>query len=106
MRTSPSVSPSVFGSSATTCGGPGQRAGEVGDLLVGDRADRAQRLRDDQVGLQARERVAVELVDRFALERALAHGRVDLGCVEARGEPVAGELGESSARPAGGRTRG
>ena len=77
-RTSPSVSPSVFGSSAITRGRDGQPAGQLGDLLVGDRAHRAQRLRDDQLGLERGERLAVELVDRLALQRALAHRRVDL----------------------------
>ena len=52
--------------------------GDVADLLVGDRADRAQLLGDDQVGLQLGELLLVEEVDRLALLGALAHGRVDL----------------------------
>ena len=59
----------------------------VGGHLLGDRAHvvgrhrahRAQRLGDDQVGLELAQQRAVELVDRLPGQRALAHGGVDLG---------------------------
>ena len=49
------------------------------DVVVGHRADRAQRLGDDQVRLQALQARLVELVDRPPLLGQLAHGAVDLG---------------------------
>jgi hypothetical protein len=51
-------------------------------VVVGDGADRAQRLGDDQLGLQVVQRVGVELVDRLSVERPLLDGRVDLGGAE------------------------
>ena len=77
VRTSASASPSVWGSSAITRGRDGSSAAIAGDLVVGDRADRAERLRDDQVGLERGERCGVQLVDRLAARRALAHRGVD-----------------------------
>ena len=62
------------------------------DVLVGDRADRAQRLRDDQVGLQVAQRRLVELVDRAALLGELAHRAVDLGRLEPGPDHVARDL--------------
>ena len=48
------------------------------DLVVADGADRAQLLRDDQVGLELAQQLLVEAVDRVAALGALAHGGVDL----------------------------
>ncbi len=48
------------------------------DVVVGDRAHRAQRLGDDQVRPEFVEQLRVELVDRFAGQRPLLDGRVDL----------------------------
>ena len=53
-------------------------AADLRHLVVGDRADRAQLLRDDQVGRELGERLLVERVDRLAARGALAHGGVDL----------------------------
>ena len=76
---SPIVSPNVLGSSAIDLRAVGiSRSAIVGDLVVGDRADRAQLLRDDQVGLELAQRALVELVDRLAALGALAHRGVDL----------------------------
>jgi hypothetical protein len=50
-----------------------QLLGELLDLLGAHGADRAQRLRHDEVGLQLADEVVVELVDRLAACRALAH---------------------------------
>ena len=47
-------------------------------VVDGDRADAAQRLGDDQVGLEVAQADAVELVDRAALLGQLAHRAVDL----------------------------
>ena len=57
----------------------GQLRGELGDVLVGDGADRTERLRDDQIRLQRPQGVLVELVDRLAPLGARAHRRIDLG---------------------------
>ena len=64
-------------------------------VVIGDRAHRAQRLGDDQVGLELVQRVGVELVDRLARHRALLDGRVDLSGAEAAGQPVTGDLRQS-----------
>ena len=58
--------------------------GDRADVVVGDRAHRAQRLGDDQVGSQVVEGLDVELVDRLAGERALLDGGVDLRPSSAR----------------------
>ena len=62
--------------------------GDLPDVLVGDGADLAQRLGDDQVGLEVLEHLGVELVDRFAAERELLDGRVDLRRRESGGKLV------------------
>ncbi len=62
---------------------------DLGDVVIGDGADGAERLRDDHLRRELGERVAVELVDRLAGERALANGGVDRGGVEARRQHVA-----------------
>ena len=79
VRASPSTSPTVCGSSEITIGWRVDLLGDRPDVVVGDRAHRAQRLGDDQVGLQLVQRVGVELVDRLAGQRALLDGGVDLG---------------------------
>ena len=84
VRASPSTSPTVCGSSEITCGLARDLLGDRAHVVVGDRADRAQCLGDDQVGLELVQRVGVELVDRLAGERALLDGRVDLRRSSAR----------------------
>jgi hypothetical protein len=61
-------------------------------VVDADRADRAQLLGDDEVGLEVAQAVGVELVDRLAALGALADGRVDLAGREARGETVARDV--------------
>ena len=68
------------------------------DVVVGDRADRAQRLRDDQVGLQLAQPRLVERVDRLALLGQLAHGAVDLAGLEPGADQVARDLGQLERR--------
>jgi hypothetical protein len=69
---------------------PGRdRAGHLAHVVVADRAHRAERLGDDEVGLEVMQEVGVELVDRIAALGALADGGVDLGRGEPRGEDVA-----------------
>ena len=68
--------------------------GHRDDVVVGDRADRAQRLRDDQVGLQLAQPLLVERVDRLALLGELAHRAVDLARREAGADQVARDLGQ------------
>ena len=58
--------------------------GDRADVVVGDRTDRAKRLRDDQIRPQIVERLDVELVDRLSGECPLFDGCIDLG----RGQPV------------------
>ena len=84
--TSPSVSPSVLGSSAITrCDGSSR--GEPLDLLIGDGADRAQRLRDDQVRLQRRSALA-RRARRSIRRRSVRSrtGRVDLAALRPAGQ--------------------
>ena len=106
VRTSPRVSPSVFGSRAITRGFVGSSGAIVCDLVIGDGAHGAQGLCDDQIRLQPREGHAVELVDGLALERALAHGSVDLRRAQAGGQHVARSPTAGPAPPRDGRTRG
>ena len=70
--------------------------GDGADVVRRHRADLAERLGHDQVGLDLVEDRVVELVDRLAAARALAHLAVDLGRTEAlryRGASEAGQLG-------------
>ena len=53
--------------------------GDRTDLVVGDRADPAQRLGDDQLGLQLVQQVGVERVQSCAGQRPLLDRGVDLG---------------------------
>ncbi len=92
VRTSTIVSPNVRGSSAMTCGQTGSLLRDRLDLVVADRADRAQLLRDDQVGLELAQQLLVEAVDRVAALGALADGRVDPRRVEAGRQLVAREV--------------
>ncbi len=76
--------------------GPGvQPLGDRADVVVGDRAHRAQRLGDDQVGLELREAVLVQLVDGAALLRQLAHRAVDLRGRQPGADHVARDLGQA-----------
>ena len=59
------------------------------DVVVRDRADVAERLRYDEVGLELGDELLVEGVDRLAGAGALAHGGVDLGGREALRQDVA-----------------
>ena len=67
----------------------GQRDRQRLDLVVRHGADVAQRLRDDEVGLELADELLVELVDRLAGAGALTDGRVDLGGRQALGQDVA-----------------
>ena len=71
-----------------------QPLGDRLDVLVGHGADGAQRLRDDQVGLRAPQRLLVELVDRLALLGQLAHGAVDLRRRQPGADHVARDPGQ------------
>jgi hypothetical protein len=64
------------------------------DVIEGHRADRAQRLGDDQVRSEVAERVAVQLVDRLAGERSLLDGGVDLPRGQPCGQHVARDPGQ------------
>ena len=111
----PAASPSRATSSRTSPGAPGpagdrgpprQAGGHLEDVLVGDGADVADLLGDDQVGLQGGQTLLVELVERPALADDPLHGRVDLArrrCPP--GTTVLVRCG-SGAPPAGSRTRG
>ena len=81
---SSSTSVRVSGSSEITSGWLGEPAGDRADVVVGDRAHRAQCLGDDQVDVEAGERLLVELVQGAALGGHLTHRGVDL----ARREPL------------------
>ena len=83
VRASPRTSPTVCGSSAITIGWLSSLLGDLPDVVNGDGAHLAERLGDDQVGLQLVQKLRVELVDRLARERALLDRGVDLR----RGEP-------------------
>ena len=63
--------------------------GDLLDVVDGDRAHLAERLRDDQVGLQLVQELSVELVDRFARQRALLDRGIDLRRREPRRQLVA-----------------
>ncbi len=76
---SASTSPSVEGSSESTRGRLGSRAGDGDDVVVGDRADRADGLGDDQIDVELGQPLLVELVERLAALGALAYGGVDRG---------------------------
>ena len=76
--------------------GPARQAGrDLDHVLVGDRADRADRLGDDQVRLQLGEQLLVELVERPPLGHRRLHRGVDLA---PRSSPArdrgAGQVGE------------
>ena len=68
--------------------------GELGDVVVGHRADRAQGLRHDQVRLQLAEQVTVELVDRLAAFGVLAYRGVDVARGQPGREDIARDLGQ------------
>ena len=72
----------------------GQRRGDRNDVVVRDRADVADRLRDDQVGLELGEPLGVELVERPPAVHCLADRAVDLRCRESVGDHGAGEVGD------------
>ncbi len=61
------------------------------DVVVGDRAHRADGLGDDQIDVELRQPLLVELVERLAALGPLAYGGVDRGGVEARGDDAAGQ---------------
>ncbi len=67
--------------------------GDRADVVVGDGADRAQRLGHDQVGRERLQHALVELVDRAALLGQLAHGAVDLVRRQPGADQVAGDPG-------------
>jgi len=101
------VSPSVLGSSAITRGREGQPPRDRGDLVVGGTAHTGHSaLRDDQVGLQRAQRVAVEprRSPRPARVRSRT-GRVDLRGAQAARQHVARDFAAATAPRAGDRTR-
>ena len=63
-------------------------------VVEGDGAHLAHRLRDDQVHVQLLERVLVQLVERLAAARSLAHRGVYLGRLEPGWDHAAREVGE------------
>ena len=75
----------------------GQPRRDLEHVLVGDRADVADRLGDDQVGGELGEQLLVELVERLALGHPRLHRAVDLGGVEARRQHGRGQMGEEPA---------
>ena len=72
-------------------GPAGQARGDRADVVVGDGADRAQRLGHDQVGLELEERSLVELVERLTATDEVAHPTVDLGGLEPLRNDAAGQ---------------
>ena len=66
-----------------------QRLGHRAHVVDRHGAHGAQRLRDDQVGLQPAQRVLVELVDRPALLGQLPHRAVDLRRGQAAADDIA-----------------
>ena len=71
-------------------GAGGHRLGDPLDVLDAHGADRAQRLGDDQVGLELAQPLLVEGIDRLAALGALRDGGVDLPRRQPRGQHVAG----------------
>ncbi len=63
-------------------------------VLVGHGTHRAQRLGDDEVGLELGQQVLVEAVDGLAGLGELAHPRVDLDRGQALGDHAVGDVGE------------
>ena len=93
VRTSPSTSPSVCGSSETISG-----TGSISAAIARTSStETAQTLHSAWVtirsGLRSRRPTLVELVDRAALLGELAHGAVDLVGREAGADHVARDLG-------------
>ena len=68
----------------------GDHLGLLDDFVVGDRADRAQLLGDDQVGLQLAQELGIELVDGALAGDRGAHGGVDLARRQALRQTVPG----------------
>ena len=66
---------------------------DLDHLLVGDGADGADRLGDDQVGCELCQQLLVEFVERLALGDARLHRPVDLAGAEARRQHGAGQVG-------------
>ena len=71
-----------------------QRACDLQHILVGDGANRAEFLSQDEVRFELREELDVQLVDRFAAAQVVAHQTVDFGAVGHVGrKDVASDLG-------------
>ncbi len=84
----------------------GEALGDRDHVVVGDRADLADRLGDDQVHLELAQGRLVELVEMAALAGALPHRGVDLPRRETLGDDAAGEPSGGRPPPEGSRTRG
>ena len=69
------------------------RLGHAPHVLDGNRADRAQRLGDDQIGFELVQLLDVQLVDGLAGQRALLDRGVDLRRAEAVGQDIARDPG-------------
>ena len=79
--------------------------GHRAHVVIGDRADGAQRLGDDQVGRQAGEGGLVQLVEGLAPPGHLADASVDLAGLQAGRDHAARQAGQPAGPPPGGRTR-
>ena len=84
VRTSPKDSPERVRVEGDDLRAAGDRLGDRAHVVDAHGAHRAQRLGDDEVGLEVAQALGVELVDRLAALGALAHGGVDLGRAQAR----------------------
>jgi hypothetical protein len=71
-----------------------EAGGDRNHVLVGDGADLADRLGDDQIGGELREHSLVQLVERAALGDRRLHGGVDLAGVEVLAQNRPGQVGE------------
>ncbi len=63
-------------------------------VLVGDRADSADRLGDDQIGGELGEQLLVQFVQRLSLRHPRLHCPVDLSSVEAAWQHRLGQVGK------------
>ncbi len=82
----------MLGSRERTGGFDAQPLGHRAYVVVGDGADLADRLRDDQVGRELGEQVLVERVEGLAAPDKLANAGVDLGGGEPGVEDAAGQV--------------
>ncbi len=72
----------------------GQPSGDLANVVVGHRANRAQRLRDDQIRTHGGELRLVQLIQGIAPAGDLADHRIDVLRREALGDDAAGKAGQ------------